>query len=217
MNNNLTEIIVLLDKSGSMDSCLNDTIGGLNSFIEEQKKISGEVNFTLVQFNHRCETILNSVPIHTVTEQTMRPGGNTALFDAIGETITETGKRLAALPENQRPGLVLFMIITDGEENSSREYKSREQIKKMILHQEQKYSWKFSFLGSNQDGFAAGNAIGIASSATFDNSAPSKAFAATSSKFTRMRGLYNSGNESSLVDNSYTTDEISKMASDSPT
>jgi len=161
MRKDLTDITVVLDRSGSMDSCRKDMEGGLNQFVEDQKNAVGDARFTLVQFDTVYEIVHNGLPIKEVGKLKFEPRGGTALLDAVGRAINETGARLKALPESERPGLVTFLIITDGEENSSREFKL-EKIKEMITHQQEKYDWKFSFLGANQDAFATGNSMGIA-------------------------------------------------------
>ena len=138
-----------------------DAEGGINSFIEQQKQEPGEANVTLVQFDTEYEFVHSGVPIRQVPAFKLVPRGSTALLDAVGRAINETGARLAAMDESQRPGLVVFVIVTDGEENSSREF-TRDQIRKMVEHQQSAYKWQFTFLAANQDAFAAGGSMGIA-------------------------------------------------------
>lgn len=161
---NKTSITVILDKSGSMNSIKQDTIGGYNSFVEEQKKLPGECVISLVQFNHTVEFTYSSKPIQQLTEGLLQeqynPSGYTALLDAIGRAISEKGSELANLKEEDRPGKVMFVIITDGDENSSRHY-TNEKIKEMIKHQKEVYSWDFTFLGANIDTFTVANSMGI--------------------------------------------------------
>ena len=161
--NDTTDITIVLDRSGSMQSVRQDTIGGFNSFLAEQKALPGEANFTLVQFNTTDETTFNAVPIAEVpalTLGTFKPQGGTALLDAIGKTVIATGQRLAAMSDAARPGKVLLVIMTDGEENSSREF-TREKVFEMISHQRDKYQWQVAFIGANQDAIATGASIGI--------------------------------------------------------
>lgn len=160
MRTDLTDITIVMDRSGSMSSIRDDAEGGLNSFIEEQKQQPGDATFTLVQFDTEYEFVHKAVPISSVPRCDLRPRGNTALLDAVGRAITETGERLSATKEEDRPGLVVFVILTDGMENSSREF-SRDKIKEMIEHQQTNYNWKFVFLAANQDAFATGGAMGI--------------------------------------------------------
>lgn len=159
---NATDIIIVLDKSGSMLSIKDDVIGGFNSFLEEQKKLPGECNLTMVLFDSQYE-IRSSRPISDIkplTNETYVPGGWTALLDAVGKAVYETGCRLSALDESQRPDKVMVVVITDGHENDSIEYKL-EAIREMVEHQQTKYSWKFMFLGANIDSFAEANNLGI--------------------------------------------------------
>ncbi len=161
MNNNATDITVVIDRSGSMDSCRADAEGGFNAFVAAQAALPGKALLTLVQFDTEYEFVHRGVPIKDVPPYSLVPRGGTALYDAVGRAILETGARLAAMPEAQRPGLVLFAIITDGEENSSREI-SGARLKEMIEHQTAQYAWQFSYLGANQDAIMAAAKMGIA-------------------------------------------------------
>lgn len=207
MNNNLTEILLIIDRSGSMSTTKADAEGGLNTFVEEQKKGVGQANLTLVQFDHDYEVVHAGIPLSEVPPYKLVPRGSTALFDAIGRAVVETGERLAKMPESERPGLVLVLVVTDGGENASREY-TRERVKEMITHQESKFSWKFSFLGSNQDGFAEGQSLGFSSSATYTGDNTAEVYAASSSKFLRMRGVSAMGLAPS---NDYTSEELRSL------
>lgn len=167
MKQDLTEIAVVLDESGSMGSVRNDAIGGYNTFIEEQKKVPGDANLTLVKFNSVAEVVCEGVKMSTAKDEVLNlnersyiPSGNTALYDAVGMAINKIGKRLADTPEDERAAKVIVAILTDGEENASQEF-SAEQIKTMIEHQQTKYSWQFIFLAANQDAVLAGSEIGI--------------------------------------------------------
>src|SRR6185437_887189 len=116
-NPNFTDITIVLDRSGSMEVIADDTVGGFNQFLKEQKKVPGKALLTLVQFDHEYQFVHQAVPIGSVpllTRKTYVPRGSTALLDAIGRAINETGQRLAALPEPERPGNVIVMILTDG-------------------------------------------------------------------------------------------------------
>jgi len=158
-----TEIVVVMDKSGSMGYCAADAIGGFNQFLKEQQDEPGEANLTLVLFDTTYNIPVNGKPIKEVkplTTDTYRPGGNTALNDAVARAIIETGKRLSDIPEEERPNKVLCIIITDGQENSSREH-SRAQVQEMVKHQEEKYDWAFIYLGANVDAFAEARHLGI--------------------------------------------------------
>lgn len=160
MRNDLTDITMVLDKSGSMNDCRTDAQGGLNAFIKDQKELPGEALLTLVQFDTTYQFVHRAKPIKEVPYCYLHPGGGTALLDAVGRAIIDTGDRLRQMPEKDRPGLVCFVIITDGQENSSREF-TRSKIREMIQHQQDKYNWKFTFLGANQDAFAEGQSLGF--------------------------------------------------------
>ena len=163
MNTNLTEIVFVIDESGSMFSLTSDTIGGFNSLVEEQKHAAGEAKISLVLFNDSHRTVYDSVDVAvvpTLDHYTYRPGGCTALLDALGDTINKVGVRLASTPENERPGKVMFVIITDGYENASREF-TKQKVRDMIEHQKTKYSWQFMFLGANMDAVSEAATYGI--------------------------------------------------------
>ena len=163
MKENLTELVFILDRSGSMSGLETDTIGGFNSMLERQKKESGEAFVTTVLFDDKYEVLHDRYDIKGVkllTEKEYYVRGSTALLDAIGITINNIGKALSDAKEEDRPGKVLFVIITDGMENSSREF-SYEKVKKMVEHQKSKYSWDFIFLGANIDAIKTANSFGI--------------------------------------------------------
>jgi uncharacterized protein YegL len=163
MKENLTEIVAILDRSGSMQELTNDTIGGFNNFIEEQKKVPGEANVTTVLFDDEYKILHNGINLQEVRPITLKEyfaRGSTALLDAMGKTINDTGAKLNAMNEQDRPSKVIVLIITDGEENASREY-SRASIKEMVERQRTVYNWQFLFFGANIDSFKVGNALGI--------------------------------------------------------
>ncbi|MDF0728536.1 VWA domain-containing protein [Cytobacillus sp. S13-E01] len=162
MNMNVTEIIFLLDRSGSMCGLESDTIGGFNAFIKNQAKLEGETTVTTVLFDDEYEILWNGVNANTVrlSEQEYFVRGCTALLDAVGKTILDVGYRLSKTNEDQRPGNVIFVITTDGLENASREF-TYEKIKALIKHQQEKYSWEFIFLGANIDSAKEADNMGI--------------------------------------------------------
>lgn len=174
-----TDITIVLDRSGSMQSIREDTIGGFNAFLNEQKKTDEGDRLTLVQFDTQFETVHDNVPLSEVPElttETFVPRGGTALLDSLGRTINATGARLAALDEKERPEKVIFVIITDGEENSSREFNGpdgHKQVMDMIKHQTEKYSWQFMYIGANQDAIQVGHALGIAAGSSMSYAASS--------------------------------------------
>jgi hypothetical protein len=213
MRNDLTDITVVLDRSGSMQACRSDAEGGLNHFIEEQMKAPGEAFFTLVQFDNEYEFVHKGIPIQTVPHCTLHPRGRTALLDAIGRAINETGSRLETMLEAERPGLVVFAILTDGMENASREF-TQPKIKEMIEHQQNVYKWQFTYLGANQDAFQVAASYGISLDAAA-NYTPDKAvvaFANAASNVKRMRKARSSGE---TVHSGYTEEERKAMSSQS--
>ena len=162
---NLTSINVLIDKSGSMHGLASDTIGNFNKFLADQKLLPGEAIFTLTTFNGQTNIVHNFISLGSVPElndTTYSPNGGTALLDALGETINSVGAKLAAMPEEDRPSKVIFLIITDGQENASTDF-TRSQVKSMVEHQTQVYSWEFSFYGSSIDQIQSANSLGISS------------------------------------------------------
>lgn len=181
-----TYIAVLLDRSGSMQSVKDDTIGGFNQFIREQKAAGDNALLTLVQFDTGgIDVIHESSPIKDVPDlnhETYRPRGGTPLLDALGETIHSTGRALAAIPEDVRPDKIVFVIITDGQENASREH-TKTSVKQLIEQQSNQYNWQFVYLGANQDAFGEAGSMGISRAATanYAGTATADAFAVASS------------------------------------
>lgn len=198
-NEQYTKIITILDESGSMHATRKDTIGGYNNFIEEQRKIPGTADITLYTFSNKARSVLNNVSIHKdealISLDQYVPKGNTALYDAVGRAITETGKILSAIPEQWRPAKVVVVIITDGEENASTDY-TREQIKKMIEHQSSVYSWQFVFLGANQDAFAESAKIGISRGSTMSYIPDSHNIEQYTKSLSASVGRYRAGGQS---------------------
>ena len=172
MNGNKTMVAIVLDRSGSMEACAADVIGGFNRLIEDQKKLPGECLVTLVQFDHEYQLLRDGVPVQQVeplSPATFVPRGNTALLDAMGRTIVSVGEKLAAMPETDRPGKVLMVVLTDGHENASSEY-TYERVREMIEHQKTVYSWEFVFIGSEPKAVAdASQKLGIKSSFAYTN------------------------------------------------
>jgi len=163
MKENMTEIICVIDKSSSMTPRTKEVIEGFNKFLKDQQALPGEAKLTLTLFDTEYKVLHNGVDIKIVPEldeKTYAPMGFTALLDAVGRTIDEVGVRLSKISDADRPGKVIFLIITDGEENSSREY-ALDTVKQQIIHQQDNYKWEFVFLGANQDALDAANRFGI--------------------------------------------------------
>ena len=163
MKKNLTELVFILDRSGSMSGLEKDTIGGFNSMIEKQKREGGEAYVSTVLFDNDCQVIHDRVDIHSVapmTEKEYYVRGCTALLDAIGGAIHHIGNvHKYARPEDV-PEHTLFIITTDGMENASRRYSS-DKVKQMIQHEKEKYGWEFLFLGANIDAVETAGHFGI--------------------------------------------------------
>lgn len=163
MKKNLTEMVFILDRSGSMGHLTDDTIGGFNSMIESQKNEPGEAYVTTVLFDDEYELLhdhVNIQDIKPITRNEYFARGWTALLDAVGKTINSVGARLSETPEDERPEKVIFVITTDGMENASREF-AKSKVKEMIEHQQSKYSWVFMFLGANMDAVSEASSLGI--------------------------------------------------------
>lgn len=159
-------ISFVLDKSGSMDAIRDATISGFNEFKNDQAREDGSAFFTLTLFDTRFHTVANAIPvadIYDLTRDTYAPGGCTALYDAIGQAMRVTDEFVA----EHHPRQVLFVIMTDGEENASREY-TREQIFAMISERQEMAGYDFIYLGANQDSFAVGQAMGLREGRTID-------------------------------------------------
>lgn len=163
MKNNLTELVFILDKSGSMAGLEADTIGGFNAMLAKQKKEEGEAIVTTVLFNDNYDLLhdrINVKGVSPITERDYQVGGMTALLDAIGSTIHKIGNIQKRTSSEQRASRVLFVITTDGMENSSCEY-NYEKIRSMISRQKESYGWEFIFLGANIDAIATAANFGI--------------------------------------------------------
>jgi hypothetical protein len=156
-----TDLTMVLDRSGSMQSIKDDTIGGFDAFLSEQRRLPGRCTVSLVQFDNEYEEVYTGRDITDVPGLTLVPRGSTAMLDAIGRAVNTTGARLAALPEDQRPGTVIVGIMTDGLENASREF-TYPTVKALIEQQEQVYGWTFMYMGANQDAIEVGASLGVA-------------------------------------------------------
>lgn len=165
-----TELVFILDKSGSMAGLESDTIGGFNAMLKKQKEVPGECRITTVLFDNRYELLHDRIDLRAVgpmTEREYRVGGSTALLDAIGLTIEKLVSVQKNTAESYRAENVMFVIITDGEENASREY-SPDKVKAQIELEKSRYGWEFVFLGANIDAVETAGRIGIAPSRAVD-------------------------------------------------
>lgn len=173
-----TDITVVLDRSGSMDSIAADVVGGLNEFVRRQQEVEGEARLTLVQFDDEYEVVYRDVALAAVsplTRETYVPRGSTALLDAIGRTINELSARIDRLRPEDRPDQIVFAVATDGQENASHEF-TRRQIFSMIRSREKlatldpaaRPQWEFVFLAANQDAIAEGGQMGFQAARSVD-------------------------------------------------
>lgn len=191
MKKNYTHIVFLIDRSGSMISIKEDMEGGIKTFLEEQRKVSGECTITAAQFDDVYEILHKQKSIHEVKEIQIIPRGWTALVDSMVKLINEVGEDLAKIEESQRPEKVLFITITDGIENASKECTNK-QLAELINNQETKYNWQFTYLGANQDAFATAGGIGVQSGKTMtylgSKAGIDKMFSKLSAASVRFRG-----------------------------
>lgn len=163
MKKGLTEIVFILDRSGSMSGLEKDTIGGFNSTIEKQKKEDGEAFVSTILFDDESEVLHDRVPLASIaplTEKEYYARGCTALLDAIGGAIHHIGNVHKYARDEDRPEKTIFVITTDGYENASRKYTS-DRVKQMIERQKEKYGWEFIFLGANIDAIETAKSFGI--------------------------------------------------------
>ncbi len=211
-NNKTVDITFVLDRSGSMQSVVADTIGGFNRFLEDQKKAEGKATVALNQFDDIFDQVYPPTDIQSaalLNKETFVPRGSTALLDAIGRTINETGGRLSMLPEDQRPAKVMIVIITDGHENASQTFNAKK-INEMISHQRDVYQWEFVYLGANQDAITTAAGIGISAGTSMTYAANTvgthRAFDSLCSNTKRMRAAVASG-KSTKGTMSWTTEQ----------
>ena len=163
MRKNLTEIVFIIDKSGSMSGLELDTIGGFNSMLRKQREEEGEAYVSTVLFDTSQTVLHDRVPLDRIEDMTRnqyRVGGCTALLDAMGDAIRHIGNVHKYAREEDRPEKTIFIITTDGYENSSRRY-SYEDIRRLVERQKEKYHWEFLFLGANIDAISVAGRFGI--------------------------------------------------------
>ena len=163
MKKNLTELVMILDRSGSMEGLESDTIGGYNSMLRKQRETEGDVLVSTILFDDESEVLYDRVPLEKLpqmTENEYYVRGCTALLDAIGGAIQHIGNIHRHTPEEERPEKTIFVITTDGMENSSCEY-SYDKVKKMVEEKKEKYGWEFLFLGANIDAIETAGRFGI--------------------------------------------------------
>jgi hypothetical protein len=193
-NTDSTLLVFLLDRSGSMQSIKDDVEGAFSAYIEDQRKVGGSATVSLHQFDDRYEDVYLDRPLAEVRPLQLRPRGSTALLDAMGRTITATRERIAALPEDRRPGTVHFNIMSDGHENASREF-TRPAIRRMVEAQEKADNWLVAYMGCDQDAVEIGAALGVSAdrSLTFTRDTVVSAMASVSAMTTSARDARRAG------------------------
>ncbi|MDQ0851168.1 uncharacterized protein YegL [Arthrobacter sp. B3I9] len=184
----LTHVYVLLDRSGSMSAIADDTVGGFAAFVRDQQSVTGRCRLSLAQFDDSYERVYDAVDIQGVPALELHPRGSTALHDAMVRLIGDAGTELASLPEDQRPGTVLVTVLTDGQENSSREA-SGAMVKALVERQQKQWGWQFTYLGANQDAVLTAGGLGIRAedALTYAVGNVDAAFSVQSAKTRRLR------------------------------
>jgi len=216
MKDNYTHIAVILDRTGSMESIRDDTIGGFNAFLAAQKSAPGLATLTLVQFDSQdpYEIVHHFKPVAEVpelTRETFVPRATTPLLDAMGRGINDLEKGLADIKEDERPSRVVMAIITDGQENASREFR-KDQIEKMIKEKQEKYDWQFVFLSADLAAIGDALAAGMPAAATLAHDKTSRGVSAAWASLSRSVGAYRAGQQKdvSFTEEDRTEQDIEK-------
>jgi hypothetical protein len=184
----LTHVYFLLDRSGSMQSIKSDIEGGFAAFVEEQQRATGECRATLAQFDDVYELVYADRPIADVPPLDLQPRNMTALHDAMGTLITESGHTLESMKAAERPGTVIVAIMTDGMENASKEWTGAS-IKALVSQQSNVFGWTFMYMGADQDAIEVGESLGIARdhAVTYSRGKSREAMAMASGKIAKLR------------------------------
>ena len=207
-NTNLTLITVVLDRSGSMGKLSHETITGFNKFLADQRKLDGKAVLTLATFASDYTLIHDFCPLESVADLSptnYTTAGYTSLYDAVCRTIDTVGTKLAGMNENDRPCKIITVIITDGQENSSKEYKHSDVMQK-INHQTEKYNWNFVFLGNTIDQVEAATSFGVRSRNTFKYAATAAGVGASYNTISSNMTAYRNSNDQ-RVDNFFDLDK----------
>lgn len=208
-DSNKTLLVGVIDHSGSMAHIAEETSNAWNNLVAEQCKQPGELIVTLAEFDDQYNLVYQNKPGADVPKYELKPRNYTALIDAIGRTINMVGAHLSSLPEDERPGLVIFSILTDGMENASQEY-TADQIRRMIGEQQNQWGWVFQFLGANQDAVLTARSYGMRAnnSMTYDTANVGQTMTATSHNIAAARtATYGGARGQSVADAAAYTDE----------
>lgn len=188
-NPNLSHLVFLLDRSGSMQSIKSDVIGGFHAFLAEQREADGECVVTLAQFDDHYDIVYRGVPLGQVPPLELSPRGCTALLDSMGKLITDTAAEIDTLSEDEKPGTVVVAIMTDGLENASIEWR-RPAIKSLVEQQTNEHGWAFLYMGADQDAVEVGGGLGVKAeqSVSYARGKSREAWVAASGNVRRYRG-----------------------------
>jgi len=202
MNKDLTELVLITDRSGSMKGCAPDMNSGIVDLLKKQRAEPGSCNVTWIDFDDTVDIMLDGVDIKSVDEIVIKPRGGTALYDAICKAVDAVGQRLAATPEAKRPGLVIVCTVTDGGENASTQF-TYQDVNKRIATQKNQYNWQFMYLGANQDSFAIARhlSIDVNKTSNFKTSNANAVGAGISGMVSVMRGMSAKGLEAAEYTN----------------
>ena len=214
MRSGLTEIVLVLDRSGSMEAIKNDAEGGMRVFVEGQRKAPGEARLTFYRFDTEIERVIEDRNIRFVEDRELKlePRGGTALLDTMGRAINEVGRRLSNRHEDERPEHVIFVTVTDGEENSSHEF-SGDKIKEMIKRQRDQYKWEFIFIGCTEGSIQMAQSLGYYSGQTLWNQPTGKSYLATYAVMTsNVAAMRSTGDRDSL---NFTAEQRDSVRTDS--
>lgn len=189
-DNTYTHLALVLDRSGSMAYIAKDMNGGVETLLNEQAALPGKLRVDVTTFDTVVEKPYENAEPGEIKHPLISPRGSTALFDAVGSTVVSLGERLKALPEDERPGKVILVIVTDGQENASKDWK-KDALQKLVKQQQDEWGWEFIFLGANIDSASVGGSFGISKGQTLNyvpNGAGAQfATASASSYLTRTR------------------------------
>lgn len=210
MKKGLTEIVFILDRSGSMSGLETDTIGGYNSMLAKQKQEDGEAIISTILFDDQTEILHDRKNLENVDEITANEyfvRGSTALLDAVGGAIHHIGKIQKAAPEDEKPEKTLFIITTDGMENASRQY-TYEKVKKMVEKKKKKHHWEFVFLGANMDAIEVAGRFGVAANRAVTYECDSEGTALNFEVMSRMVSCARACKDAQMMEEAFEDDGI---------